>query len=105
MSVRTFARHFRHETGTTPLQWLLSQRIAAAQHLLETTRLPVETIAHRCGFTSAAHLRKHFGRRIATTPGTYRTTFALSPDPVMPVQPVGHAASARASQARTRAAN
>lgn len=30
MSPRSFARHFAAATGTTPLRWLLDQRIAAA---------------------------------------------------------------------------
>ena len=47
MSPRTFARRFRAATGTTPLQWLLRQRIVHAQRLLETTDLPVELIADR----------------------------------------------------------
>ncbi|HEY3435764.1 MAG TPA: helix-turn-helix domain-containing protein, partial [Solirubrobacterales bacterium] len=47
VSPRTFARRFREETGTTPLQWLLSQRVLEARRLLEETDLPVETIAWR----------------------------------------------------------
>ena len=75
MSPRTFARHFRAVTGTTPHQWLLSQRILLAQRLLETTDLPVEQVAARCGFGSAANLRHHFGRGVATSPLAYRRTF------------------------------
>ncbi|HWJ42772.1 MAG TPA: helix-turn-helix domain-containing protein, partial [Solirubrobacterales bacterium] len=54
VSPRTFARRFREETGTTPLQWLLGQRVLEARRLLEETDLPVETIAWRVGFGSAA---------------------------------------------------
>ena len=42
VSPRTFARRFREETGTTPLQWLLSQRVLEARRLLEESDLPVE---------------------------------------------------------------
>lgn len=38
MSSRHLGRHFRSATGTTPLQWLLTQRIRRAQELLETHR-------------------------------------------------------------------
>ena len=79
MSPRSFARHFRQQTGTTPAQWLLEQRTRAAQALLETTDLPVETVAARTGFGSAATLRTHFGRRVATTPTAYRRTFRAQP--------------------------
>jgi transcriptional regulator GlxA family with amidase domain len=75
VSARTFARRFREETGTTPLQWLLSQRVLEARRLLEETDLPVETIAWRCGFGTAASLREHFRRATATTPSAYRRSF------------------------------
>jgi transcriptional regulator GlxA family with amidase domain len=75
MSPRTFARRFRAITGTTPLQWLLRQRILEAQRLLETTDVPVELIAQRCGFGSASVLRTHFKRVLDTAPLTYRRTF------------------------------
>jgi AraC family transcriptional regulator, transcriptional activator FtrA len=79
MSVRTLNRRFRDEAGTTPLQWLLGQRIARAQALLETTSLTVDTVAHRCGFTDAPTLRRHFTPRIGTTPSAYRAAFATTP--------------------------
>lgn len=75
VSPRTFARRFRDETGTTPLQWLLSQRVLEARRLLEETDLPVETIAWRVGFGTAASLRDHFRRATATTPTAYRRSF------------------------------
>lgn len=75
MSPRHFARRFRAVTGTTPHQWLLSQRVLLAQRLLETTDEPVERIADRCGFGTAANLRQHFQRVVGTSPGAYRRTF------------------------------
>jgi transcriptional regulator GlxA family with amidase domain len=78
VSPRTFARRFREETGTTPLQWLLSQRVLEARRLLEETDLPVETIAWRTGFGTAASLRDHFRRATATTPTGYRRSFRLA---------------------------
>ncbi|HET9678407.1 MAG TPA: helix-turn-helix domain-containing protein, partial [Solirubrobacterales bacterium] len=75
VSPRTFARRFRAETGTTPLQWLLSQRVLEARRLLEATDLPVEEIAWRVGFGTATSLRDHFRRATATTPTAYRRSF------------------------------
>ena len=75
MSPRTFARRFRAATGTTPLQWLLRQRILHAQRLLETTDLPIEVVAEQCGFGSATVLRTHFRRLVNTSPLGYRRTF------------------------------
>ncbi|HEY7947599.1 MAG TPA: helix-turn-helix domain-containing protein [Acidimicrobiales bacterium] len=75
MSPRTFARQFRAGTGTTPLQWLIRQRVHLAQRLLETSDLPIDVVAERSGFCTAANLRKHFGRVVHTSPQGYRRTF------------------------------
>ena len=75
MAPRTFARRFRATTGVTPLQWLLQQRVALAQRLLETTDLPVDVVARRAGFGSGPSLRQHFGRLVGTSPQTYRRRF------------------------------
>jgi AraC family transcriptional activator FtrA len=75
MSSRTFARRFRATLGTSPYHWLLQQRIALAQRLLETTDQPIERIAAYCGFSSAATLRLHFARFLHLSPQSYRTTF------------------------------
>jgi transcriptional regulator GlxA family with amidase domain len=75
VSPRTFARRFREETGTTPLQWLLAQRVQEARRLLEETDLPVDAVAWQAGFGTAASLRDHFRRATATTPTAYRRSF------------------------------
>jgi transcriptional regulator GlxA family with amidase domain len=79
-SPRTYARRFVAATGTTPLQWLLRQRVLLAQRLLETTDEPVERLAARCGFGTAAGMRVHFQRQVGTSPLKYRQTFRLSAD-------------------------
>lgn len=75
MSVRTFARRFRAETGTTPHVWLTRQRVSLARQLLETGDDPIETVAHRSGFGTAIMLRHHFARVVGTSPAAYRRTF------------------------------
>lgn len=75
VSPRTFARRFREETGTTPLQWLLNQRVQEARRLLEQTDLPIDAVAWQAGFGTAASLRDHFRRATATTPTAYRRSF------------------------------
>ncbi|NIK58189.1 GlxA family transcriptional regulator [Kribbella shirazensis] len=75
VSPRTLNRRFREETGTTPLQWLLTQRVRHAQELLETTSLPIEDVARHCGFGTAVNLRQHFTRRVEMSPIAYRRAF------------------------------
>ncbi|WP_030573705.1 GlxA family transcriptional regulator [Streptomyces aureocirculatus] len=75
MSARSFARHFTAATGTTPLRWLLDQRVAAAQKLLERTDLPMPEVARHAGFGSEITMRQHFASRLATSPRAYRAMF------------------------------
>jgi transcriptional regulator GlxA family with amidase domain len=75
-SPRTFARHFREQTGTTPLQWLHTARVRRAQELLETTALGIEEIANAVGFESSVTFRTCFRRVAGVSPTTYRRTFA-----------------------------
>jgi AraC family transcriptional regulator, transcriptional activator FtrA len=80
VSVRTLMRRFQGATGTTPLQWLLLQRVRRAQHLLESTDEPVERIASLAGFGSAPNLRQHFTRVVGVPPMSYRRTFKCEHD-------------------------
>ncbi|MEV6576387.1 helix-turn-helix domain-containing protein [Streptomyces sp. NPDC051577] len=79
MSKRSFARRFTAATGTTPHAWLRNLRLSAAEELLETTDLPVEEIARRVGYGSAAVLREQFVRRRGVPPRSYRRTFTNAP--------------------------
>jgi AraC family transcriptional regulator, transcriptional activator FtrA len=76
VSPRTFARRFRAESGTTPLQWLLAQRVLRAQQMLESGDASVDEIARSCGFADAPALRYHFRRAAGTTPTAYRRAFS-----------------------------
>jgi AraC family transcriptional regulator, transcriptional activator FtrA len=75
MSPRTLARRFRDATGTTPLRWLIHQRIQRAQHLLVTTDLPVDAVASRVGLGTAANLRQHFRPATGMSPAEYRARY------------------------------
>jgi transcriptional regulator GlxA family with amidase domain len=75
MSSRHLGRHFRAATGTTPLQWLLNQRIRHAQELLEKSDDSVDAIAEATGMGTATTLRRHFNRTVGVPPDTYRRTF------------------------------
>ncbi|WAL64772.1 helix-turn-helix domain-containing protein [Amycolatopsis cynarae] len=76
MSVRTFSRRFRAETGLSPRSWLNQQRVLHARHLLETTTLAIERVAAESGLGSAASLRQHFSATLGVSPLAYRRTFS-----------------------------
>ena len=75
MSTRTLGRRFRGALGLSPSEWLLGERIRLAQRILETTGVPLEVVAARAGFGSAATMRSVFARRLRTSPRAYRRTF------------------------------
>ncbi|HET9419714.1 MAG TPA: helix-turn-helix domain-containing protein [Nocardioides sp.] len=77
MSVRTFTRRFRAETGESPTAWLIRQRVHHAQRLLESTDLPVDAVADRAGLGSAASLRAHLRTLAGVSPTAYRRTFRV----------------------------
>jgi transcriptional regulator GlxA family with amidase domain len=75
MSVRTFTRRFRDETGVSPSQWLLGQRVEEARRLLETTDLPIDQVAGRAGFGTATSMRQHLRSAVGVSPTAYRRAF------------------------------
>ncbi|MFE2992744.1 GlxA family transcriptional regulator [Streptomyces sp. NPDC059262] len=87
MSSRHLGRHFKQVTGTTPLQWLHTQRIRHAQELLESTDDTIDTIASATGMGTATTLRRHFARTVGVPPDTYRRTFRAQPLITSPTQP------------------
>ncbi|MYW46466.1 helix-turn-helix domain-containing protein [Streptomyces sp. SID486] len=75
MSVRTFTRRFREETGISPGQWLTQQRIERARQLLESTGLSMDQVARDAGFGTAQSMRRHLQTALGVTPTAYRRTF------------------------------
>ncbi|MFJ2738520.1 GlxA family transcriptional regulator [Streptomyces sp. NPDC087440] len=75
VSPRTLHRRLQAATGTTPLQWLLNQRLGRAQSLLESTDLPVEKVAELSGLGTANNLRHHFLKQVGVSPSDYRRAF------------------------------
>jgi AraC family transcriptional activator FtrA len=72
MSTRSYLRNFRKATGTSPMRWLIRQRIQASLPLLEKTRLSIEQVAAQVGFERAITYRHHFGQIMGNSPTAYR---------------------------------
>ncbi|GAA2859408.1 transcriptional regulator FtrA [Actinoplanes cyaneus] len=79
MSARTYLRHFARATGTTPIRWLIGQRVHASLALLETTASPIEEVASTVGFDSPVTFRHHFTQTMRTSPSAYRRAFRAGP--------------------------
>ncbi|MGW0228929.1 helix-turn-helix domain-containing protein [Actinopolymorpha singaporensis] len=75
MSRRSYLRHFQRCTGTSPIRWLISQRVQASLPLLERGDAPVEQVAATVGFATAVTFRHHFAKTMRTSPSAYRRAF------------------------------
>jgi AraC family transcriptional activator FtrA len=75
MSRRSYLRHFARSSGTSPIRWLISQRIQASLPLLENGNASVEEIAAKVGFASTVTYRHHFAKEMRTSPSAYRRAF------------------------------
>ncbi|MFJ8931708.1 helix-turn-helix domain-containing protein [Streptomyces sp. NPDC102364] len=75
VSPATLHRRFRAELGTTPLAWLLGERVALACRILERGEQRIDVVAARSGLGSAANLRTHLKRTTGLSPSAYRKRF------------------------------
>ncbi|MBK6727163.1 MAG: helix-turn-helix domain-containing protein [Xanthomonadales bacterium] len=76
-SERTLLRHFQTQYGAGPLAHLQRLRVERAKALLETSRLSLDEIVERCGYSDTASFRKLFKRETHLTPADYRQRFSL----------------------------
>ncbi|PYC19735.1 AraC family transcriptional regulator [Pseudomonas jessenii] len=76
MSARHFARVFTRDINMTPMEFLQNARIDCARNLLETSDLPLKTVAYKSGFGSVRHMRSLFAEKLGLTPVQYREQFS-----------------------------
>lgn len=76
MSVRTFARSFKQEVGTTPATFVERLRVETARRWLEEGVLPIAEVARTSGFGSTETMYRVFQRAVGVAPGEYRRRFA-----------------------------
>lgn len=74
LSVSRLAHLFRRQTGTTPQQFLESQRITRAKRLLELTTMSVKEIAREVGYDNPFYFSLRFKRTAGISPKNYRST-------------------------------
>jgi AraC-like DNA-binding protein len=72
LSPSRFRHLFKHETGTSPRQYLRELRFRKAETMLATTFLSVKEIAEAIGLVSLTHFMKDFKVRCGMTPREFR---------------------------------
>jgi transcriptional regulator GlxA family with amidase domain len=77
VSQRTLARHVRAATGRSPVALVQSVRINKARALLESSRLTVEQIAERVGYSDSTALRRLMRKTFGATPQQLRRSIAV----------------------------
>ncbi len=76
MSERSFVRHYRAETGQTPVRAVELLRVEAARRQLADSTTSIKRIAVQCGFGCEETLRRSFLRALSVTPQAYRERFS-----------------------------
>ncbi|MFW5830069.1 MAG: helix-turn-helix transcriptional regulator [Planctomycetota bacterium] len=72
MSYATFRRRFRQRVGLAPDTYRTQQRLAQAAALLRFSRMPLQEVAERLGFSDAFSLSHAFKRHHGEAPSYYR---------------------------------
>lgn len=80
MSLRTFNRQFKQETGMTPARYVTECRLDVARRLLEESPLPIKTVAGKSGFGDEERMRRAFRKMLGVSPDGYRNLFTNTQD-------------------------
>lgn len=73
ISVSWFIRSYRELTGFTPMQYILSIRIANAQNLLETTEYNMTEISGILGYENPLYFSRVFKKQVGVSPSQFRS--------------------------------
>ena len=63
---------FKKETGKTVTEYINQQRVKHATHLLNTTKLQIQTIAQHCGIMDVHYFSKVYKKYTGKTPKEHR---------------------------------
>ncbi|MDP3070977.1 MAG: AraC family transcriptional regulator [Opitutaceae bacterium] len=71
LSPSYFGQMFRSGHGSTPIAYVISQRVQRARKLLTVGHLSVKEIAHEVGFADQSQMARHFRAADLATPRSY----------------------------------
>lgn len=69
-----FHRRFTALFGTTPFNYMMTQRLDRARHLLSSTSLTVKEVAEAVGYDNPLYFSRVFTARMHLSPSQYRAT-------------------------------
>lgn len=75
ISVSHFSTLFKKETGCSPLDFLIRQRLQHASRLLATTQEPVASVSTAVGYEDPFYFSRSFRKVMGCSPRTYRSRF------------------------------
>jgi transcriptional regulator GlxA family with amidase domain len=75
ISQSTLIRRFKRTLGVSPQMFLQGLRVEAARQWLETSRLPLDEIIARVGYSDVSSFTRLFQQRVGMTPGAYRLRY------------------------------
>jgi AraC-like DNA-binding protein len=73
------SRVFREQTGVSPYQYIVRQRLLEAGRLLRGTNLTGKEIAARLGYATPGHFARSFRATLGVTPGRFRDSGMMPP--------------------------
>lgn len=72
LSVSQLSNLFRERVGVAPLRYQSDLRLARARELLDSTDLPVSSVAARCGYEDPLYFSRRFTKAHGLSPTAYR---------------------------------
>jgi AraC-like DNA-binding protein len=75
MSRATFIRHFEKSFQRTPMDYLRDVRLRRGAQLLQTSELPVDSVASKVGYASRSHFSRAFHEQFGVSPADFRKRY------------------------------
>ncbi|MBQ7934881.1 MAG: helix-turn-helix transcriptional regulator [Clostridia bacterium] len=72
LSQAALTQHFKQETGTTVMRYVMNYRIRTAEKFLAADEMPIKEISARCGFKTVQHFTRVFKAQTGQTPLRFR---------------------------------